>query len=59
LDVLKVDRVLHLSSPPSAASSLPTPAGHPYDTVAGFFRIEGAAHPSPLVAQTVRALHGA
>jgi hypothetical protein len=29
--------VLHLSSPPSAASSLPTPAGHPYDAVAGSF----------------------
>jgi hypothetical protein len=35
LNVSKVDRVLHLSTPPSAASSLPTPAGHPYDAAAG------------------------
>jgi hypothetical protein len=51
LDVSKVDRVLHLSSPPSATLSLPAPAGHPYDAAAGSFRIGGAARPFPLVAQ--------
>jgi hypothetical protein len=50
LDILKVDQVLHLSSPLSAASSLPALARHPYDAVAGSFQIEGAARPTPLVA---------
>jgi len=45
--------VLHLSSPPSTASSLPTPAGHSNDAAAGSFRIGGAARPSPLVAWAV------
>jgi hypothetical protein len=59
LDISKVDRVLYFSSPPSAASSLPVPTGHPYDAVAGSFRIRGAARPSPLVARAVRASRGA
>jgi hypothetical protein len=37
LHVLKVDWVLHLSSPPSVASSLPASAGHPYDAAARSF----------------------
>jgi hypothetical protein len=52
LDISKVDQVLHLSSPLSAASSLPALARHPYDAVAGSFQIEGAARPTPLVART-------
>jgi len=52
LDVSKVDRVLHLSSAPSAASSrrvlLPAPTRHPYDVAAGSFRIGGAV-PFPLL----------
>jgi hypothetical protein len=43
--------VLHLSSPPSIASSrcvLPVPAGHPYNAAAESFRIGGAA-PLPLL----------
>jgi hypothetical protein len=51
LNVLRVDRVLHLSSPPSTASSrcvLLVPAWHPYDAAAGSFRIGGAA-PLPLL----------
>jgi hypothetical protein len=52
LDVSKVDRVLHLSSSHSAASSLPALARHPYDAVAGSFRIRGVARPTPLVART-------
>jgi hypothetical protein len=51
-DVSKVDRVLHLSSQPSAASSLPASAGLPHDAAAGSFRIGGAAHSSSLVART-------
>ena len=51
LDVLKVDRVLHLSSPPSVASSLPKPIGHANDAAAGSFRIGGIVRPSPLVAR--------
>ena len=58
LDVSKVDRVLHLSSPPSAASSLPAPVGHPYDVAARSFQIGGAARPSPLVARAAWALRG-
>jgi hypothetical protein len=50
LDVSKIDRVLYLSSPPSAASSLLTPIGHPYDAAAGSFRVESVARLSPLVA---------
>jgi hypothetical protein len=50
LDVLKVNQVLHLSSPPSAASSLLEPARHPYNVAARSFQIRGAAHPSSLVA---------
>jgi hypothetical protein len=49
LDVSKVVRVLHLSSPPSATSSLSAPAGHPYDVTVGFFRIGDAVRLSPLV----------
>jgi hypothetical protein len=45
LDVLKADRVLHLSSLFSAALSrcilVPAPTGHPYDAVAGSFHIRG------------------
>jgi hypothetical protein len=41
LDVSEADRVLHLSSPPSAASSrcvlLPMPIGHPYGVAARSF----------------------
>jgi hypothetical protein len=51
LDVSTIDRVLHLLSPPSTASSqcvLPVPAGHPYDAAARSFRIGGAA-PLPLL----------
>jgi hypothetical protein len=59
LDVSKVDRVLHLSSPPSATLSLPASTGHPYDAAAGSFRIGGASHPSPLVAQVAWAPRGA
>jgi hypothetical protein len=55
LDVSKVHRVLHLSSPPSTASSLPEPAGHPYDAAAGSFRIGDTTHPSPLVGRAARA----
>jgi hypothetical protein len=40
---------------PFAASSLPEPAGHPYDAAAGPFRIGGAARPSPLVTQATLA----
>jgi hypothetical protein len=29
--------VLYFSSPPSVASSLPVPTGHPYDAMAGSF----------------------
>ena len=47
LDVSKVDRVLHLSSPSSAASSLPAPAGHLDDARARAFRIGGVTCPSP------------
>jgi hypothetical protein len=54
LDVSKVDRVLHLSSPPFVASSLPKPAGHPYDAAAESFRIGGASRPSPLVTPAVQ-----
>jgi hypothetical protein len=39
--------------------SLPGLAGHPYDAAAGFFRIGGAARPSPLVARVARAPRGA
>jgi hypothetical protein len=51
LNVSKVDQVLHLFSPPSVAGSLPAPAGHPYDVVAGSFQIRGATRPAPLVAR--------
>jgi hypothetical protein len=51
LNVSKVDQVLHLFSPPSVAWSLPAPAGHPYDVVAGSFQIRGATRPAPLVAR--------
>jgi hypothetical protein len=54
LDVSKIDRVLHLSSPPSATSSLSEPVGHPYDVAAGSFRIGGTARPSLLVARATR-----
>jgi hypothetical protein len=43
LDVSKVNRVLHLFSPSATSSRcvfLPMPARHPYDVVAGSFRIE-------------------
>jgi hypothetical protein len=50
--------VLHLSSPPSAASSLPASVGHPYDVAVGSFRIGGATHPSSLVARAARASCG-
>jgi hypothetical protein len=47
LDVSKVDRVLHLSSSPSATSSrcilLSTSVGHLYDATVGSFQIEGTA----------------
>jgi hypothetical protein len=59
LDVLKVDRVLHLYSPPSAASSLPASAGHPYDAAVGSFWIGGAVRLSPLVTRAARAPRGA
>jgi hypothetical protein len=59
LDVSKVDRVLHLFSPPSAASSLPKPTRHPYDSTAGSFQIGGVARPSPLVTWAVRTPHAA
>jgi hypothetical protein len=51
LYVSKVDRVLHLSFPPSVASSwcvLPAPVGHPYNTTVGSFQIGGAV-PLPLL----------
>jgi len=51
LDVLKVDYVLHLSSPPSATSSLLVPVGHLYDAIAVSFRIGGVVRPSSLVAR--------
>jgi hypothetical protein len=47
LNVLKVDRLLHLFSPPSVASSLPKPVRHPYDAAAGTFRIGGHRAPFP------------
>jgi hypothetical protein len=56
---LKVDQVLHLSFPPSAASSLPASVGHQYDSVAGSFRIGGTTRPSPLVAWAAQAPRGA
>jgi hypothetical protein len=59
LDISKVNRVLHLSSPPYATSSLPAPTGYPYDAAAGSFRIGGAARPFPLVARAVWAMRGA
>jgi hypothetical protein len=59
LDVSKVYRVLHLFSPPSAASSLPMLTRHPYDAVAGSFQIGGAARPSPLVTRAARTPRGA
>ena len=55
LDISKVDRVLHLSSSPSAASSLTAPGGHPHDAAARSFRIGGAARPSSLIAWAARA----
>ena len=61
-DISKADRVLHLYSSPSAASSrcvlLPTLVDHPYDAVDGSLRIRGAA-PFPLIARAVRAPHAA
>jgi hypothetical protein len=41
LDASKVNQVLHLSSPPYVALSLPAPAGHPNDAASGSFRIGG------------------
>ena len=54
-DISKVDRVLHLSSSPSAASSLTASGGHPHDAAARSFRIGGAARPSSLIAWAARA----
>ena len=48
LDVSKIDRVLHLSSPSAASSRcvlLPTSVGHAYDAAAGPSELE-ALHPS-------------
>ena len=58
LDVSKVNWMLHLSSPPSAASSLSEPAGHTYNAAAGSFRIGGVQRetgPAPLIAGAARA----
>jgi len=58
LDVPKVDQVLHLPYPPSAATSrsilLLALAGHPYDAMAGSLRT-----PPPLFARAARAPRGA
>ena len=59
LDISKVDQVLHLPSLTSATSSLPVMARHPYDAMAGSYRIVGVARPSPLVARAARAPCGA